>query len=44
MSDNHRHKFVGGVCIKCGEDEIFSLTESEVNDEEITRYKRFGIG
>ena len=36
---------VGGMCPGCAECVDFEvLPESEVNDEEITRYKRFGVG
>lgn len=40
----HRCEFVGGMCVICEADPLTFLDDDEVNDEELTVYKRFGIG
>ena len=42
---DHKHKYVGGACVVCGVDERFDiLDDSEINDEDLKLYKRFGVG
>lgn len=42
--------FIGGMCVSCDperdveNEELRYLNDSEVNDEDLTVYKRFGVG
>lgn len=38
------HEFIGGMCVDCTGDQFEEIAESDVNDEEVTRYKKFGVG
>jgi hypothetical protein len=42
---NHKHEYIGGMCNNCTDEEVIKiLSEDDVNDEEVTRYKTFVAG